>query len=275
MIGPTSSDVGDQEGDQAADRRQGQRRQLRDRADQLAVVDERPARTTSAAGSRRRHRFSAARCRRRATSSVGSNPISVTDPLPYARSAAMTRSPLREQHAAIGHRAAEGRQVGRARRDVADAAAEGGGRDIDRGASGGRAGASSGNADSVFGPVVPPTMTRRPPPATQPCRAAAGPSVSRLESTSCQTRRSSAAPGLDPLGQVLGVDRDDRAARLVLVGQRGGCRATMSPGLLGDDADDQLVRVVDGEGDLGRRDGLRRRRRASTSSSRPNAGGWA
>ena len=36
-------DVGDEQGDQAADRRQGQRRQLRDRADQQAVVDDREA----------------------------------------------------------------------------------------------------------------------------------------------------------------------------------------------------------------------------------------
>ena len=63
-----------------------------------------------------------------------------------------------------------------------------------------------GRPASAAGPVVPPAMTRRPPPATQPRSAASWPSVSRSASTSCQTIRSSEVHASTRSGRSSGVE---------------------------------------------------------------------
>ena len=71
-----------------------------------------------------------------------------------------------------------------------------------------------------------------------------------MASTSCQTRRSSARPGLDPLRQV-GDGRAGRSAARRWFWTAGRSRSpTIRRAVLGDDADDELGRVVDRDRDL-------------------------
>ena len=63
----------------------------------------------------------------------------------------------------------------------------------------------SGNAASAFGPVVPPAITRRPPPATQPRSASSWAGLRRSASMSCQTTRSMALQASTRSGRSSGV----------------------------------------------------------------------
>ena len=143
---PDQQDVGAEQGDEAADRRQGERGQLRHRADELAVVAERGRPTTRApAGPAARGPRSP--CRRRASGVVGSKPMIVTAPLPYGRSAAIDAVAARREGPTVGQRAAEGRQVGRARRDGAEQPARASSRRRRPSRSGRYGSSASGKAD--------------------------------------------------------------------------------------------------------------------------------
>ena len=89
---PDQQDVGAEQGDEAADRRQGDLRQLGDRGEELAVVAEQATRRCPDGQDTAPQVLIADPSA--SVGEVGSNPMIVTAPLPYARSAAITRSPL-------------------------------------------------------------------------------------------------------------------------------------------------------------------------------------
>ena len=135
---------------------------------------------------------------------VGSKPRIVTDPAPKAMSAAITRSP---------ELASSRPRVSSPDRAVRAVAPSGSpprtGRTADgsmsRMAVGRKGSSSSGNALSASAPDVPPTMTRRPPPAIQPRRASIWPGVSADASSSCHTIRSRADHAWRRSGRSAGV----------------------------------------------------------------------
>ena len=103
---------------------------------------------------------------------------------------------------------------------------------------------ASGKADRLDGPAVPPAMTSRPPPATQPRIASSCSVVSCVESMSCQIRRSSAPHASTRVGQVGRIEADGQRRDVVRVGQQVEVADDVARPL-GDDADDQLGPVVD------------------------------
>ena len=197
-------------------------------------------------GSRRRH-SAVRRCRSsRSSRRDGSNPRSVTRAGAVVRSAATTRSPT---VASARPRASSPRQ-GRQRRAPVGGSSPSRPARLARGDVGrdGRPVGQQrrpGSAASVAGPAVPPTMTSRPPPASQPRSAASCSAVERcgVDVLPDEPVERAPTPRRAPAGRPVSALTISGATWFWLGGRSSS--PTMPLGLLGDDADDQLGRVVD------------------------------
>ena len=201
MIGPDQQDVGAQQGDEPADRRAGRATGSCEAADTIWLSSPMTGPPLDRVGRRRRHSPSA---------ELGPAIQSTrrVEPDDRHRAAAVGALGRDDAIADAGERppagqlAGQGRQVGRVVGHLAEQRAERRRARRRWSPSGDRAGWTSGKADRLAGPAVPPTMTSRPPPATQPRNAV---ELLRGEARRIGVLPDQAvegAPGLDPRRQV-------------------------------------------------------------------------